>query len=95
MPKKNNNKLREIGTVSHISNTNKIIIPTNFTPPLGSTVVNKKSKPVGRINDIFGSTKKPYVSIKSNKKHKKVNVGETVYLPPKNRRRRMKPRQAY
>ncbi len=95
MSKKNNNKLREIGTVSHISSTNKVIVRTQFIPSIGSQVVNKNSKTIGRIIDVLGSTKKPYLSIKTKKKYPKVKKGDIIYLPPKNKRRRMKPRQAY
>lgn len=92
---KNNNKLKKIGTISHTTSTNKLIVPSDKTPRIGSLVVNKNNKAIGKINDIIGSTKHPYISIKTNKKFKRANVGETVYLAPKNRRRRMRPRQAY
>ena len=90
---KKNNKLREVGQISHISSTNKLIIPIKNTYRIGATLVNKNNKPIGRINDIFGSTKKPYLSIKTSKKFKKIRVGETVYLSPNNKKRRMRPRQ--
>lgn len=92
---KNNSKLKEIGTISHITSTNKLIVPSKKTPRIGSIIINKHGKPVGKINDIFGSTKKPYLSIKTSKKFKKAKPGETVYLSPKKNRRRMKQRQAY
>ena len=94
MTKKNNN-LKRIGSISHVTSTNKLIVPSDKTPRIGLLVVNKNNKAIGKINDIIGSTKNPCISIKTNKKFKKANVGETVYLAPKNKRRRMKPRQAY
>lgn len=92
---KKNSKLKKIGTISHITSTNKLIVPSNKTPRIGSVIVNKQHKPIGKINDIFGPTKQPYISIKTSKKIKKANTGEAVYLQPKNKRRRMKQRQAY
>ncbi|WP_455645235.1 H/ACA ribonucleoprotein complex subunit GAR1 [Methanosphaera sp.] len=92
---KKNQKLKEIGIISHVTSTNKLIVPSKKTPRLGSTLVNKQRQPIGKISDIFGSTKKPYISIKTNKKFKKAKPGDIVYLPPKNNRRRMKRRQAY
>ena len=59
-------KTKEIGTISHITSTNKLIVPSNKTPRIGSILVNDKNKPVGKVSDIFGSTKKPYISIKTN-----------------------------
>ena len=92
---KKNSKLKKIGTISHITSTNKLIVPSNKTPRIGSVIVNKQQKPIGKINDILGPTKQPYISIKTSKKFKKSNTGEAVYLQPKNKRRRMKQRQAY
>lgn len=92
---KKNSKLKKIGNISHITSTNKIIVPSNKTPRIGLLVVNKNNKAIGKINDIIGSTKNPYISIKTSKKFNKINVGEAVYLPPKNNNRRMRLRQAY
>ena len=78
----------KLGTISHITSTNKIIVPSNKTPRIGSTVTNKNNKSIGKINDIFGSTKKPYLSIKTNPKYKKANPGEEVYLSTQNKKRR-------
>ncbi|RAP43792.1 H/ACA ribonucleoprotein complex subunit GAR1 [uncultured Methanosphaera sp.] len=92
---KKDNKFKEIGTISHITSTNKIIVPSKQTPRIGTTILNKKNKPIGKLSDIFGSTKKPYLSIKTSKKYRKAKPGEKVYLPPRNNKRRMKQRQAY
>lgn len=93
--KKKNNKLKKLGNIIHITSTNKLIVPSQNPPRIGLLVVNKNNKAIGKINDIIGSTKNPYISIKTNKKFNKINVGEAVYLPPKNKKRRMRPRQAY
>jgi len=92
---KKKNKLQELGVISHITSTNKLIIPSNKTPRIGTTLVNKNRQAIGRINDIIGPTKNPYISVKTNHKFKKINVGEKAYLPPKNKGRRMRKRQAY
>ncbi|RAP45310.1 MAG: hypothetical protein BZ135_06250 [Methanosphaera sp. rholeuAM6] len=79
-----------IGTISHVTSTKKLIVPSNKTPRIGSLLVNSKNKPIGRINDIFGSTKRPYVSIKTSNKFKKAKPGDVVYLSPQNKKRRKK-----
>lgn len=79
---KNKNKQKKIGIISHETSTKKLIVPTKNTYRLGSIVTNNKQEAIGRINDIIGSTKKPYISIKTNNKFKKAKVGETVYLIP-------------
>ena len=86
----NKNKLNELGMISHITSTNKLIVPSNKTPRIGSLLVNHKREPIGKINDIFGSTKKPYVSIKTSSKFKKAKPGDKVYLSPQNKKRRIR-----
>lgn len=90
-------KPKKLGTISHKTSTNKLIVPTKITPKIGSQVTNQKKQPIGKINDILGSTKKTYLSIKTNHKYTQAQIGETVYLTPNKRRnkRRMKRRQAY
>ena len=86
----NKTKLNELGIISHITSTNKLIVPSNKTPRIGSLLVNAKKQPIGKVNDVFGSTKRPYVSIKTSSKFKKVNPGDKVYLSPQNKRRRIR-----
>lgn len=83
-------KTKEIGTISHITSTNKLIVPSSKTPRIGSILVNDKNKPIGKVSDIFGSTKKPYISIKTNSKFQKSNPGEKVFISPQNKKRRIK-----
>ncbi|MBQ6220617.1 MAG: hypothetical protein IJJ47_12875 [Methanosphaera sp.] len=85
---RNSSNLNELGIISHVTSTNKLIVPSNKTPRIGSLIVNKNGKAIGKISDIFGSTKKPYISIKTSNKFSKANPGEKVYLSPQNKRRR-------
>ena len=88
-------KMKQLGTISHKTSTNKLIVPSKITPKIGSIIVNKQKKPIVKINDIIGSTKKPYISIKTSPKFRKAKVGEEVYLSTNKKRRRMRQRQAY
>ena len=85
---KNKPKFQEIGMISHISSTNKYIVPTIKTPGIGSLVSNSQKKVIGRISDIFGSTKSPYLSIKTSNKFEEANVGDKVFLLSQNKKRR-------
>lgn len=86
----NKTKLNELGIISHITSTNKLIVPSNKTPRIGMLLVNHKRQPIGKINDIFGSTKKPYISIKTSNKFTKASPGDKVYLSPHNKKRRIR-----
>ena len=56
--------MKFLGNISHISNSGKLIARSSQTPPSGAFVFNKDKKKIGKILDVFGPTKNPYISIK-------------------------------
>jgi RNA-binding protein len=73
--------LRRLGTVLHISKQGSIIVKTDKTPPIGARVVDKKAQTVGKVLDVFGPVKTPYVSIApKDKKNMEHLVGQVLYL---------------
>ena len=87
---KNRKTLKELGTISHKTSTNKLIVPTKKSPKIGLTVVNGQNKKIGWINDVIGSTKSPYASIKTNNKCSQAKIGQKIFISPKNNQRRKK-----
>ena len=83
--------MKKLGTISHISNKDKMIVRSHKTPGFGISVFSHDKKRLGIVHDIFGPTKKPYISVKPNAKNSKNlenRVGETLYIPPKPVRKR-------
>ncbi|MGQ9719911.1 MAG: H/ACA ribonucleoprotein complex subunit GAR1 [Candidatus Jordarchaeum sp.] len=56
--------MRRLGKPLHQTPRGDLILRVNFTPRIGSKVVNKEMREVGQIFDIFGPVKTPYVSVK-------------------------------
>lgn len=56
--------LRRLGKPLHLSAHGDLIIRVDYTPKIGSKVVTKDLKEVGRVFDVFGPVKAPYVSVK-------------------------------
>jgi len=82
--------MKELGTISHISNKGRVIARSNETPAFGLPVFTKEKKRLGTISDVFGPTKKPYISIKvyaKNSKNLENRVGETLYVPAKSNKK--------
>lgn len=81
--------MKTLGTVSHLSNKGLIIVRSKNTPAIGLPVFTEDKKRIGRVHNIFGPTKEPYISIKPqlNRKTKKPilipKVGVPVYIPKK------------
>lgn len=91
--------MKVLGKTSHIANSGKLIVITDKTPPAGAIVFDKNKTKIGKINDIFGPVKTPYVSIRlfksTNIENLKNNFGEELYISPSNKKKKRgnKPRK--
>jgi RNA-binding protein len=63
--------LKILGTVLHTSGHKNLIVRGAETkkekmglPKINSTVIDKKMKKIGKINDVFGPVKCPYFSVR-------------------------------
>jgi len=92
--------MKFLGNISHVSNSGKLIARSSQTPPSGAFIFNKDKKKIGKISDVFGPTKNPYISIKLfrsfNLKDFEDKHGDELYVSlntKKNRRGRGKRRK--
>jgi len=75
--------MKKLGKILHVSAQNRIIVRSEKNiSATNSAVINKELKRIGKIFDIFGSTKKPYVAVVPHKPSilKEVQEGEILYL---------------
>ena len=76
--------MRVLGKISHISKRGNIIARSKNTPPFKAKVFTSKGQLLGKVHDIFGPTKMPYILIKPiraiNSKKIEKRVGETLYV---------------
>ena len=89
--------MKFLGNISHTSNSGKLIARSSETPPSGAFIFNKDKKKIGKVSNVFGPTKNPYISIKLfrsfNLKDFEDSYGDELYVSinnKKNRRRRGK-----
>ncbi|MFW9850813.1 MAG: H/ACA ribonucleoprotein complex subunit GAR1 [Candidatus Thorarchaeota archaeon] len=75
--------MRRLGKVLQVTKSASLIVQTDKTPPLGAKVVDKKAQRVGKIQDVFGPVKNPYISIRFHSKSSEEAgklLGQMVYL---------------
>lgn len=73
--------MRRLGKVLQVTKRGSIIVQTDKSPPIGAKVVDKKAQLIGRIQDVFGPVKSPYVSIQSRNREEALKlVNQIVYL---------------
>ncbi|MEN4017952.1 MAG: Gar1/Naf1 family protein [Methanobacterium sp.] len=78
--------MKKLGKISHISSKGKIIVRSDTTPGFGLSVFNENNKKIGIVQDIFGPTKKPYITVKvyaKNTESLDKRVGEAVFVSSK------------
>jgi len=78
--------MKKLGKISHISSKGKIIVRSDNTLGFGLSVFDENRKKIGIVQDIFGPTKKPYITVKVYAKNtEKIDkrVGETIFVSSK------------
>ena len=76
--------MKFLGNISHLSSSGRLIARSSQSPPSGISVFNKKKKKIGKVVDVFGPTKEPYISVgvfKSiNIEDFENSIGEDLYM---------------
>jgi RNA-binding protein len=72
--------LKRLGKILHLSNSKKLILKTKAPVRLGTTVLTAKRKPVGRVFDIFGPIKNPYIAIEPSVNDPDRYVDRVLYI---------------
>ncbi len=74
--------MRTEGNIMCVTDQGELIARFPKTPKMGSPVLDKKKKIIGKISWIFGPADDPYVEIKLNKEPKKrlSILNENIYV---------------
>ncbi|MFH1424602.1 MAG: Gar1/Naf1 family protein [archaeon] len=72
--------MRLIGQVLHSSKNSRLVLRTDCVPKGNERVYTEGGEPIGRVAEVFGPVKKPFVSVKP---FKNVNlekiIGEKIF----------------
>ena len=86
--------MRKIGRVLHISPSRKAVIKTSKPPRIGETLFDENRKPIGKVFDIFGPTRSPYIEVDIRSGISSDLAGKMLYqLLPSKRSKRGKRRK--
>ncbi|MCD6539069.1 hypothetical protein J7L18_10800 [Candidatus Bathyarchaeota archaeon] len=82
--------MKKIGRVLHISPGDKAVIKTLKPLMIGEKVFDEKRSFVGRVSDVFGPIKSPYIEVDVTSGEASKLIGKMLYqsLPEKRKRRR-------
>jgi RNA-binding protein len=72
--------LQRLGRVLNVTPSQNVVVKTDKTPSIGSTVVDENLKVVGKIFDIIGPVSSPYAVVKPAIKAPEKLTNKQLYL---------------
>ena len=79
--------MKVLGNISHLANSGKLIAKSTQTPPAGAFVYTNDKQKIGKVYNIFGPVKTPYISINLyrsvNKRDLESRHGEKLFVSTK------------
>ncbi|ADC46564.1 H/ACA RNA-protein complex component Gar1 [Methanobrevibacter ruminantium M1] len=79
--------MKFLGNISHLANSGKLIAKSSQTPPAGAFVFTNDKQKIGKVYNIFGPVKNPYISINLyrsvNKRDLESRQGEKLFVSTK------------
>ena len=79
--------MKVLGNISHLANSGKLIAKSDKTPPAGAFVFTNDKQKIGKVYNIFGPVKNPYIAINLyrsvNKRDLESRQGEKLFVSTK------------
>ncbi len=75
-------KTQHLGVVLHVSTSGNLIARARVVPRIGAEVMDEHLKPVGRVFDIIGAVKSPYVAVRPAISDPQRLVKHAIYTSP-------------
>jgi RNA-binding protein len=79
--------LQRLGRVVNVTPSQNVLIKTEKTPRIGSSVVDETLQTVGKVFDIIGPVTSPYAVVKPTLKEPGRLVNKQLYLLPSKKER--------
>ncbi len=73
--------MQRLGRVLNVTPSQNIVVKTEKTPKIGSTVIDENLKVVGKVFDVIGPVSSPYAVVKPTVKDAEKLVNKQLYLP--------------
>jgi rRNA processing protein Gar1 len=79
--------VKNLGPITSITKKGDLLVQVTKPYPFGAKIVNKQLESIGKIVDVIGPVKTPYLVINTRNAEAQAKVGETVYLSSVKRKR--------
>ncbi|MDO5820537.1 MAG: Gar1/Naf1 family protein [Methanobrevibacter sp.] len=79
--------MKHLGNILHLANSGKLIVRSEQMPPAHAFVYTNDKQKIGKVYNVFGPVKNPYVAVslfKSvNRRDLESRIGEKLYVSTK------------
>ena len=75
--------MKKVGKVAIIARNGKLLIKSSKPQRIGTPVVDQQIKRLGKIVDVIGPVRAPYIVVNTKGLGKKLKVGDVLYLMDK------------
>jgi len=72
--------MKRLGVVENLSYDGTVLIRSDFAPPYGAAVVDRKGTALGTVMKVFGPVKQPFIALRPAGKPAMGLLGTEVYL---------------
>ena len=84
--------MQRLGRVINLTSSRTLVIKTENTPRIGSSVVDESLKIVGKVFDIIGPVTSPYAVVKPTVREPEKLTSKQLYLLPSKKDRSREPK---
>lgn len=84
--------MQRLGRVINLTSSRTLVIKTENTPKIGSSVVDESLKIVGKVFDIIGPVTSPYAVVKPTVREPEKLTSKQLYLLPSKKDRSREPK---
>ncbi len=74
--------MQRLGRVVNVTPSQNLVVKTEKTPKIGSSVVDESLKTVGRVFDVIGPVTSPYAIVKPSVSEPEKFASKQLYLLP-------------
>lgn len=84
--------MQRLGRVINLTSSRTLVVKTENTPRIGSSVVDESLKIVGKVFDIIGPVTSPYAVVKPTVREPEKLTSKQLYLLPSKKDRSREPK---
>ena len=72
--------MRRLGVVENIAYDGSLVVRAGFAPERGTSILDRRKRPLGRVARVFGPVTEPFVSVRPQAAPALALIGADVFV---------------